>query len=124
MRIGLALLLPFCLLLAGCAGSPNAGPSDSSAPPLTTDEAPPSPSPTEEEQFVPKFHTHDYWGGRPSMILFEKSDVPIGQDALGETTFTSNAVIVGSTTFDTKLDGEDVNTADKTDVVFQGTERI
>lgn len=123
MRNPAPILLLASLLLAGCsAGStPESVGTTESAPATETIAASPVEEPPTE--FVPKFHTHDYWGGRESMILFE-GRVEIGQDLLAETTLTSSAVIIGSTTFDTKSDGEDVNTADKTDVVFQGTEHI
>jgi hypothetical protein len=118
-----SLLLLASLLLAGCAGKES--PTEVlPEPTLTSETTTAPPTPTEDpNQFVPKFHTHDYWAGRPSMYLFDGT-VAIGEDALGETAVTNNAIIIGATTFDTLDDGEDRDSSDKTDVVYQGTERI
>lgn len=112
------------ILVSGCAGqaSPTDAGGASETAPINVD---PAPSPTEPNNtFVPKFHTHDYWSGRSSLILFGPHNVRLGQDLLEETYFQENGVLVGATTFDTKTDGEDVSLADKTDVVYQGTSRI
>jgi hypothetical protein len=121
-QIGAFLLLT-SLLLAGCAGKDAPG-DVLSDPTLTTETSVAPPSPTEDpNEFVPKFHTHDYWAGRPDMVLYA-GDVAIGEDALGETAITNAGIIIGTTTFDTKADGDDSRSSDKTDVVYQGTERI
>lgn len=121
-QIGVALLF-LTVLFAGCSGADGATEA-LPEPTLTTDTSAVPPSPTEDPNvFTPKFHTHDYWADRPSMYLFN-GDVAIGQDALGETAITNSGVIIGTTTFDSKTDGDHTRSSDSTDVVYQGTERI
>ena len=123
MRVLLPVLVVALLFLAGCAGDGDSTeilPSETL--PSETSEAPPATTEPPNE-FVPKFHTHDYWVGRESLYLFN-GNVRIGEDALGETTVTNSGVIVGSTVFDTKTDGDHIDNSDATDVVYQGTERI
>jgi hypothetical protein len=122
MRLIQPLLIVATLLLTGCAGkgsTADLSPTDVVPPTSETSAPPVEPNNT----FVPKFHTHDYWAGRESIYLFN-GNVQIGEDALGETTITSNGIIIGTTTFDTKRDGEHLDHFDATDVVYQGTERI
>ena len=120
-QIGVLLLL-LTVLFAGCSGSDATEIAPDPTP--TTDTSAVPPTPTEDPNvFTPKFHTHDYWAGRPSMYLFEDT-VQIGQDALGETAISNSGIIIGTTTFDTQDDGDDSRSSDKTDVVYQGTERI
>jgi hypothetical protein len=121
-----ALALIPLLLLSGCAGSSKdlgANHSVSASPSID----PATLTPTEPNNtFVPKFHTHDYWAGRPSVQLFGNPfyTLQIGQNVVQEATYEGDSLILGRVEFDTKTDGEDVNAADKTDVVFQGTSRI
>lgn len=118
-----AFLLLASLLLSGCAGKGDTT-DVLPDPTLASETTTAPPTPTEDPNvFVPKFHTHDYWVGRESVFLFN-GPVQIGEDALGETAITNQGVIVGTTTFDSKTDGDHLDTSDATDVVYQGTERI
>jgi hypothetical protein len=117
------LALVLILLLSGCAGGNKANDVD-----LTPTSSAPSPTNTTETEptdaFVPKFHTHDYWSGRDKLVLFGPKDLEVGSDVMEETYFENDKFIVGRVDFDTKTDGEQINLADATDVVFQGTSKI
>lgn len=126
MRSILALALALGLLLAGCTGGGGGASDPLDTTPTTSDT---SPSPTnnsqEEEEFVPKFHYHDYWRERDKVQLFDSSKaIMIGQDPYNEFYTFNQDVVIGSVTFDPETDGDDGEASQRSDVVYQGTERV
>lgn len=123
MRTILVLGLLAGLVLSGCAGKDGGGldtslPTTSSAAPLTNETK-------EEEEFVPKFHYHDYWNERQRVMLFDPSQkLMIGQDAYKEFFSVDQSFTIGTVTFDPDTDGEDGDESQETDVVYQGTRTI
>jgi hypothetical protein len=123
MRQRLALLaLPF--LLSGCFGGGHAAeaPDDATrvvAPPTTS--LPPTPS--MEPANTPKYHPHDLWGDRTSVILFE-SRVRLGDDVEHESYYRDGVLVSGYVEFTPRSDGDDSTSVDKADVVYQGTKAL
>jgi hypothetical protein len=122
MKIAIPSLV-LILLFSGCAGGNKADDVDL-LPPVTESPAANTTAEQPVDEFVPKFHTHDYWSGRDKLNLFGPFDVELGSDAMQETFYENDKLILGRIDFDTKTDGEQINLADATDVVFQGTSKI
>lgn len=124
MRSILVVGLLVGILLSGCAGKGSSQEADPAIP-TSVPATPTATEPNETEEFVPKFHYHNYWNGREKVMLFDPSHaLMIGQDAYNEFFSTNDAMTLGTVVFDPDTDGEDGAESQETDVVFQGTNRI
>lgn len=124
MRRSLVVVLGVLPLISGClgGGEPAAGPIDS-GPLVVAPSSSSAPLPTDGID-PPKYHPHDLWGDRASVILFAAS-VGIGGEPVKETSYQGETRIVsGYREFDPRADGDDSTSFDKADVVFQGTKAL
>jgi hypothetical protein len=119
-KLLLGLVAPL-LILSGClggAGSPAVEPPTSVEVPTPTTTLPGEP------EDVPKYHPHDLWGDRATLLLFNDFQVTLGREPLKETFYEAGALVSGHIVFDTRADGDDANALDKADTVFQGTKAL
>lgn len=126
----LASLLVF-LAFSGCMGG-----SDEAQPNVATDDSAVSPtdgtnptSPTDStgapvNECDQKYHAHDNWGTRTELYLFNNYEVDLGNDPVHEMNYRDGILILGYQALDTRMDGADVGSSDKSDVVLQGTKEL
>lgn len=125
MRPLLLLIALVAVLFSGCAGQGNSAGADPSTESTTPTASPTNTTKPPEDEFVPKFHYHDYWLDRPKVMLFDPSHtLKIGEDNYNEFFQSNDAMTIGTVTFDPDTDGEDGEGSQETDVVYQGTNRI
>lgn len=127
MRVVPILFLLVATMFAGClGGGPDAGPAET--PPASSSSSAPAPTTgsmaPEEPTGDFAHHGHNYWGDRTEVYLFKDFSLSIGLDPMEEAQVRDNRLIVGYQEFDTQDDGDDSESRDKADTVWQGTQAL
>jgi len=111
------------LLLSGCAAKGHTSDVDDATRVVAPSTSAVPTVETTDPARVPKYHPHDLWGDRASILIFE-GKLTLGSDLQRETYYREGALVSGYQEFDPRSDGDDADNPMKADVVFQGTKAL